>query len=175
MIKDFKNWKSLNEYGWDSIDDDAGDISINGVSLDLTIVYVYDTPNAIAMGVYVKPTPEELLEIGVFSAGYVGVEEDDRGIRIYENGEELSDKRMERLGVSSVRDLNDSDIYGMYGKNYKASVPDPMTREKFIKIVKEYDWNTDDQGLSDIVAVPDGEKETYKKILRATELSMKRR
>lgn len=164
MIKDFKNWKALNEYGWDSIDDDAGDIVINGVSLDLTIVYVYDTPNAISMGVYVKPTPEELLEIGVFSAGYVGVEEDDRGILIYENGEELSDKRMERLGVASVRNLDDSDIYGMYEKNYKASVPDTMTKDKFIKIVKKFEWSMEDQGLSDIVAVQDSDKEIYKSI-----------
>ena len=164
MIKDFSNWRSLNENAWDSIDEDAGDISINGVILDLTIVYYYEIPNEIGMAVYVKPTPEELLEIGVFSASYAGVEEDDRVIILYEKREELSNKRMAELGISRVDRLDDSDIYDMYEKNYRASVPDPMTRDKFIKIVKENEWNMENLGLSDIVAVQDSDKEIYKSI-----------
>lgn len=161
MIHNFKNWKALNEAGWDSIDDDAGDIVINGVSLDLTIVYIYDTPDCAEMSVYIKPTPKELLKIGVFSDGYSKLDEDERQILLYTKGEELSKKKMRELGVSSVRDIEDSDIYDMYESDYKASVPDPMTREEFVEIIKKWEWNMDDQGLSDIIIIPDNAKSGY--------------
>lgn len=162
MIHNYKDWKALNESGWDSVDEDAGDIVINGVSLDLTIVYTYDSPNYIGMSVYIKPTVNELIEIGVFSAGYKDLDEYDRQILLYDNGEELSGEDLEsEFGVSSVRNLGDDDIYGLYEEDYKKSLPDPLTKEQFVEIVKKFDWNMEDQGLSDIFIIPDKNK-SYK-------------
>jgi hypothetical protein len=152
MVHNYKDWKALNESGWDSVDEDAGDIVINGVVLDLTIVYTYDTINCIGMSVYIKPTVNELIEIGVFSAGYADLDEYDRQILLYDNGEELSVEDLARdFGVSDVRQLEDSDIYDLYEEDYKKSLPDPLTKEQFVEIVKKFDWNMEDQGLSDIL------------------------
>jgi hypothetical protein len=145
MLHNYKTWKSLNEGGWDSVDEDAGDIAINGVTLDITITYDYDTSSpSVGMSVYVKPTLDELIKIGVFSGGYSKLEQDERSILLYDHGEDLD-------SPSEVRKTDDGDIYDMFSDDYQSKVPDPLTTKQFIDIIKEYEWNREDQGLDDII------------------------
>lgn len=143
-IKSFNEFKKINEAGWDSIDEDAGEILVNGVSLFVTNVCIYDTPNTIAYEASVKPTPEELTEIGIWSEKYVEsyTNGEDPIMLIYSNGKELTKKELRSMEAENVRDVNDDQIIEYFNADYMKKIPsDEMTAEQFMNLVKGIEFN----------------------------------
>lgn len=150
-IATFSQFNKLNEAGWDSIDEDFGEIVVNGVSLWTTSVCVYDTPNDISYDVFVKPTEEDLIKMGVWSVGYFDEDEEDRRMYIYGNSKELTKKELRAMGAETVRDIDDQDIVDYFNADYDTKIPsDVLTAEQFIEIVKGVYFNTEQLGLGDI-------------------------
>jgi hypothetical protein len=132
--------EKINEAGWDSIDEDAGEIVVNGVVLEIVSVCVYDTPNTIAYEVLVQPTAEELTKIGIWSDKYM--DEVDARIYIYSNGKNLTKKELKSFGAETVRDIEDENVVEYFYKDYLAKVHnEDMTTEQFMEIIKSYDIN----------------------------------
>lgn len=155
-IATFSQFNRLNEAGWDSINDDFGDIVVNGVMLFATSVCYYDTPNDISYEIYVNPSEEELTKMGVWSVGYLEEDEDDRRMYIYANSKELTKKELKSMGAETVRDLDDEDISNYFSADYNKKMPiDVMTSEKFIDLVKSVDYNIEQWGLGDIHLMSD--------------------
>ena len=148
-MKHLKSYKRLNEAGWNSIDEDFGDISVNGVVLDLTAICIYDTPNDIAYEVYVKPTNEDLIKIGIWSENYTEEDEESRSIFIFMEEKELTKKELKSMGAESVRDLEDENIADYFMDKYN-KIPSEFTAEEFINLVKSVAFNTESNGLEDL-------------------------
>lgn len=150
-IATFSQFNKLNESGWDSIDEDFGEIVVNGVTLFITSVCVYDTPNDISYEVFVKPTEAELTKMGVWSVGYLEEDAGDRRMYIYGNSKELTKKELRAMGAETVRDIDDLYIADYFNTDYVNKIPsDVLTAEQFIEIVKGVDFNTEQLGLGDI-------------------------
>lgn len=155
-IATFSQFNKLNEAGWDSIDEDFDEIVVNGVTLWITSVCVYDTPNDISYDVFVKPTEEELIKMGVWSVGYFDEDEEDRRMYIYSGNKELTKKELKAMGAETVRDIDDQDIADYFRADYDKKMPsDVMTAEQFIELVKGVDFNAEQLGLGDIHLLSD--------------------
>jgi hypothetical protein len=155
-IKSFNQFNKLNEAGWDSVDENYGEITVNGVTLSTTSVCYYDTPSDISYELYVKPSEEELMKIGIWSSGYLEEDEEDRIMYIYANSKELTKKELKAMGAETVRDIEDEDILDYFSADYDKKVPiDVMTAEQFIELVKSVDYNIEQQGLEDLHLIDD--------------------
>lgn len=148
-IKSFNDFKKINEAGWNSIDEDAGDIVVNGVSLDLTAIYNYDTPDMISYEVCVKPSNEDLIKIGIWSDSYAEEDEDSRWIFIFMKEKELTKKELKSMGAETVRDIEDENIFDYFSKDWN-KVPSEFTAQEFIDLAKSIDFNTEANGLDDL-------------------------
>lgn len=161
-IKSFSEFKKINESGWDSMDEDAGEIIVNGVSLDTTSVCIYDTPDSIAYEVFVNPTPAELVKIGIMSEKYI--DEVDPRILIYSNGKDLTRKELKSMGAETVRDIEDSDIVGYFISDYSRKIPsDVITAEQFVELVKSVEYNE----YEDLRLIDSKEAPAYRQLLRS--------
>jgi len=150
-IKSFNQFNKLNEAGWDSIIDNFGKIVVNGVSLKTTAACVYDTPYDISYEVWVMPTEQDLIKMGVWSNGYLEEDEKYRRMHIYEKSKEFTSDEMESMGFSNVRDMEDSDIVDYFSDDYYEKIPnEEMTSEKFIELVQSVPLNIEQYELGDI-------------------------
>jgi hypothetical protein len=155
-IASFNQFNKLNEAGWDSIDENYGEITVNGVTLSTTSVCYYDTPSDISYELYVNPSEKELIKIGIWSVGYLEEDEEDRRMYIYANSKELTKKELKAMGAETVRDIEDEDILDYFSADYNRKVPiDVMTAEQFIELVKSVDYNIEQQGLEDLHLIED--------------------
>ena len=155
-IATFSQFNRLNEAGWDSGYENYGEITVNGVTLSTTAVCYYDTPSDISYVLYVKPSEEELMKIGIWSAGYLEEDEEDRIMYIYANSKELTKKELKAMGAETVRDIDDQDIFDYFRADYdKKMTIDVMTAEQFIELVKSVDYNIEQQGLEDLHLIDD--------------------
>jgi hypothetical protein len=155
-IKSFNQFNKLNEAGWNSIDENYGEITVNGVTLSTAAVCYYDTPYDISYEICVNPSEEELIKIGIWSVGYLEEDEEDRRMYIYSNSKELTKKELKSMGAETVRDIDDEDIMDYFSADYDKKVPiDVMTAEQFIELVKSVDYNIEQQGLGDLHLIED--------------------
>jgi hypothetical protein len=162
-IASFNQFNKLNEAGWDSIIDNFGEIVVNGVVLKTTAACVYDTPYDISYEVWVMPTEQDLIKMGVWSNGYLEEDELYRRMYIYEKSKEFTSGEMESMGFSNVRDMEDSDIVDYFSDDYYEKVPnEEMTSEKFIELIQSVPFNTEQYGLEDIHLINSEAEPGYK-------------
>lgn len=136
-MKHLKSYGRLNEAGWDS-SDEFFEIEVNGVKIQTHYSCFYDTPYNIGLEIYVMPTPSQLAQMGVWSDNYVNNYSEDERLYIYTNGTELKKSYFKKMGFNSVRDMNDSDIFDYFEKEYSNKIPDELTSDQFVGLVKQY-------------------------------------
>jgi hypothetical protein len=138
-IKNFGDFVKMNESGWNS-SDDLGSVLINGVDIETKYVCFYDTPNTIGFNIYIQPTPQEMIKMGVWSENYNDL--DDGMIYLYDKSKDLTEKELSSKGAQSVRDIDDSDVYDYFEAYYIEKMHSRgMTTDQFIALVKSYDAN----------------------------------
>lgn len=136
-MKHIKTYARLNEAGWDS-SDEFFEIEVNGVKIKTYYSCFYDTPDNIALEIYVIPTPSELAQMGVWSENYVNNYSGDERLYIYTNGIDLKKSYFKKMGFDSVRDMSDSDIFDYFKKEYSSKITDKLTSDQFVALVKQY-------------------------------------
>lgn len=136
-MKHLKSYSRLNEAGWDSSDEFLK-IEVNGVEIQTHYSCFYDTPDGISLEIYVMPTPGELAQMGVWSDNYVNNYSGDERMYIYTNGTELKKSYFKKMRFDSVRDMDDSDIFDYFEKEYSSKITDKLTSDQFVDLVKQY-------------------------------------